>query len=194
MGHMRSFIAVALLASAPLASAQAAIITNAIAIPDSEVILNFNGTGLDWVYAGPVAPNEFGAGQIEAATYRAAEGWRTATAAEWALRPEWDDFTRPGFATPAPNASFNNHAVYRFTAEYWSNFTHVDLNDFAAGRVTDGVNGLVRGVPETIYVRTSAFAAVPEPGTWAMMLIGFMAVGGALRTAKRRTTAKIAFA
>lgn len=28
--------------------------------------------------------------------------------------------------------------------------------------------------------------AVPEPGTWAMMLIGFGAVGGAMRSARRR--------
>lgn len=194
MGYKGTFIAVALLAAAPLASAQAAIITNAIAIPDSEVIINFNSTGLDWVYAGPVAPNEFGPGQIEPASYRAAEGWRTASAAEWALRPEWDDFTRPGFATPSPSCGFSDHSVYRFTAEYWSSFTHVDLCDAANGNWTDGVNGQLTGVPETMYVRSSAVAAIPEPATWAMMLIGFMAVGGALRTAKRSTTAKIAFA
>lgn len=31
-------------------------------------------------------------------------------------------------------------------------------------------------------------AAVPEPGTWAMMLVGFGAVGGALRAGRRRRT------
>ncbi|MFN2473943.1 MAG: PEPxxWA-CTERM sorting domain-containing protein, partial [Sphingomicrobium sp.] len=34
------------------------------------------------------------------------------------------------------------------------------------------------------YTLTYIFSPVPEPGTWAMMLIGFLAVGGALR---RRT-------
>jgi len=32
----------------------------------------------------------------------------------------------------------------------------------------------------------SAVSAVPEPSTWALMLIGFGLVGGALRTSKRR--------
>jgi hypothetical protein len=33
----------------------------------------------------------------------------------------------------------------------------------------------------------SAVAPVPEPGTWALMLLGFGAVGTALRRAPRRT-------
>lgn len=36
-------------------------------------------------------------------------------------------------------------------------------------------------------------AAVPEPATWAMMILGFGVIGGALRRAKR-TTARVAFA
>ena len=32
----------------------------------------------------------------------------------------------------------------------------------------------------------AAVTAVPEPGTWAMMLLGFLAVGAALRSAPRR--------
>ena len=38
---------------------------------------------------------------------------------------------------------------------------------------------------------SSAVAAVPEPETWALMLIGFGFVGGAMRSAKRRP--KVAF-
>ena len=33
---------------------------------------------------------------------------------------------------------------------------------------------------------SATIAAVPEPSTWAMMLFGFGAVGGAMRTAKRK--------
>ena len=36
---------------------------------------------------------------------------------------------------------------------------------------------------------TESVAAVPEPATWAMMLAGFAAAGGALRLPRRRTTA-----
>ena len=35
-----------------------------------------------------------------------------------------------------------------------------------------------------------AVAAVPEPGTWAMMLVGFGAVGASMRRNRRRGTAK----
>ncbi len=174
--------------------AHAVIFDETIAIPDSEVILDFNGTGLDWVYAGPIAPNEFAPGNIQPATFRAAEGWRVASVSEWAARPDWTDFTRPGFATPAANSFFQDHSVYRFASEYWSDFTHVDLNDFAAGRVTDGVNGQLTGVPETIYVRFNNFAgAVPEPATWAFMIFGFGAIGGAMRR-QRKTNVKVSYA
>ncbi len=174
--------------------AHAVIFDDTFIIPDSEVILDFNNTGLDWVYAGPIAPNEFGPGNIQPASYRAAEGWRVASVSEWAARPDWEDFTRPGFATPAANSFFQDHSVYRFASEYWSDFTHVDLNDFAAGRVTDGVNGLVSGVPETIYVRFSNFSgAVPEPATWAFMIFGFGAIGGAMRR-QRKANVKVSYA
>jgi len=36
-------------------------------------------------------------------------------------------------------------------------------------------------------VRLTAAAAVPEPGTWAMMLIGFGGIGAAMRSSRRRT-------
>ena len=156
-------------------AANAVIISNATPIPDANVLLNFNGSGLDWVYAGPIAPNEFGPGQIQPASYRAAEGWRTATAAEWAARPDWDDFIIA--PNPVlPNAGHTDHSVYRFASEYWGDFSHVDLNDYFDGIVTDGVNGPTSGVPETIYVRNSL--AVPAPGTLLLMglsLFGLMA-------------------
>jgi hypothetical protein len=37
---------------------------------------------------------------------------------------------------------------------------------------------------------TTGVSAVPEPATWAMMLLGFGAIGGALRSAKRRSDQK----
>jgi hypothetical protein len=38
------------------------------------------------------------------------------------------------------------------------------------------------------------FPGVPEPATWAMMLIGFGAVGGAMRSAKRRQKVTVSYA
>lgn len=37
-------------------------------------------------------------------------------------------------------------------------------------------------------------AAVPEPGTWALMLVGFGAVGTAMRSRSRRRATKVSFA
>lgn len=43
-------------------------------------------------------------------------------------------------------------------------------------------------------VLNDAAAAVPEPTTWALMLLGFGFVGGAMRSAKRRTKVALAYA
>jgi len=37
-------------------------------------------------------------------------------------------------------------------------------------------------------------SAVPEPATWAMMLIGFLAVGGTLRNARRKQNVEVSYA
>jgi len=48
-----------------------------------------------------------------------------------------------------------------------------------------------RGIVDITTFSTAAVAAVPEPATWAMLLIGFGAVGSAVR-ARRRTLATLA--
>ncbi len=42
-------------------------------------------------------------------------------------------------------------------------------------------------------INSLGVAAVPEPGTWAMMILGFGLVGGALRTRRRKTKVSFAF-
>ena len=51
--------------------------------------------------------------------------------------------------------------------------------------VTDGVDLLN-------YTGGVAIAAVPEPATWAMMIVGFGAIGSSLRRANRRTKVRYA--
>ena len=48
-----------------------------------------------------------------------------------------------------------------------------------------------RGIVDITSFSTATVAAVPEPATWAMLLVGFGAVGSAVRT-RRRTVAALA--
>lgn len=168
------------------AAAAAPQIDNSTPIPDARVLLNFGGSGLDWVYAGPIAPEEFGPFNIAPASYRAAEGWRAATAAEWAAHPDWDDFIVAGNPCniAGPQNSYFNPSCYLSAVEYWSDsFNHVDMGDFADGRVTDGVNNTNPGsVYETIYVRNGR-NAVPLPGTLALVGLGLIGAGALRRKA-----------
>ena len=41
---------------------------------------------------------------------------------------------------------------------------------------------------------TAAIGPVPEPGTWAMMILGFGVIGSAMRSARRKQTMRIRFA
>ena len=91
-------------------SGEAALISNSTVIPDSEVLIDFSGTGLDWVYAGAVQPGVSGFG-MEAPSYRASEGWRFATASEWALRPAWNDFIKPGNEGSGPSGYGYSHVA-----------------------------------------------------------------------------------
>lgn len=178
-----------LLAAGLMGSVQAQFIDSGTPMPGSFALINLNGSGLDWVYAGPIGPNDWGPGNIQPASYRAAEGWRTATAAEWASRPSWSDFIVSGNPGNIVNpSSFSDHSTYIFASEYWSTFHHVDAADYANGAVTDGVNN-VGGNYETIYVRNS-IAPVPEPETYAMLLGGLGLI--AAMTRRKRAHKRLA--
>ena len=56
--------------------------------------------------------------------------------------------------------------------------------------------GNQEGIAETYNISSLQFggttAAVPEPGTWAMLLLGFFAVGGALRRSRKAVSFRTA--
>lgn len=157
------------------AHANAVIIDSSTVIPDENILLNFNGLGLDWVYAGSIPTEYFGPGNIEAPEYRADEGWRYATDEEWALRPDWTDFIIGG-AILDPVSGFGDHSLYRFAAEYWGNYNFIDLSDAAAGMLTNGLYINWEKNYETWYVR-DARITTPVPESSSIILFGLGLMG-----------------
>ncbi len=153
----------------------AVIIDASTIIPNENILRNVNG--LDWVYAGPIGTGEWGPGNIETPEYRASEGWRYATAEEWALRPDWTAFII-GDATLTPESGFSDHSLYRFASEYWSNFSHIDLSDAANGKITNGLDiGSLEDVYDTWYVRDAISSNVPESSSLLLLAISALGLG-----------------
>ncbi len=77
------------------------------------------------------------------------------------------------------NLTFNISPVVRtgteFNVGYAATLSGASVGAFGNATITGG-NGILSGVSP----------AVPEPGTWALMLLGFGFVGGALRSARGR--------
>ena len=154
------------------AQASAVIIDASTIIPEENILLNFNG--LDWVYAGPIPTEYFGPGNLETPEYRASEGWRYATEEEWAARPDWTDFII-GNAIIDPISGFNDHSVYRFASEYWSNYNHIDLSDAADGLLTNGEYINWEAQHETWYVRDARITSdVPESSSIILLSLGLL--------------------
>lgn len=75
-----------------------------------------------------------------------------------------------------------------------TNFAALNLFRNGAGNyfVLSGAPNVVTGITEGRLSVISS--AVPEPATWAMLLLGFGFVGGAMRTAKRRHKVTVTYA
>ena len=78
--------------------------------------------------------------------------------------------------------SYDNGVV-----ELWQ-FTNLMIG---AGEYTLTINGVNRGTGSLAGTVTIA-QAVPEPATWAMMLLGFGAVGFGMRRQRRQTLMQLA--
>ncbi len=182
-----------ILAAAVLAAAST---TPAAAIINSPVPVNAYITfgGLQWAWANPCAATG-GCGDIDL-TYQGTQGWRLPTAAELVGRPQASNFLFAG--GNVPQNGFDPISLSRFgggsdtpidvgsdgacAAAYFSvSFRHCDYGDGAAGLIYGETLPSV-GFEETWVVRSDR--GVPEPATWAMLIVGFTLVGSTMR---RRT-------
>jgi hypothetical protein len=98
-------------------------------------------------------------------------------------------YFRPGNTIHAPSQSANvvdNRGVsFDFGVSGMANF---NSDGYAPPdyKVTDTVSSTSGA---TVTSETAVFSAVPEPASWALMLVGVGAAGGALRLARKRGTA-----
>lgn len=83
-----------------------------------------------------------------------------------------------GFGTAGSDALFNPF------------FDDIDYNEFVS---VNGV-GVASQIIDFSLREVSVSSAVPEPGTWVMMLIGFGAVGYAMRRRPTKTVTRVRFA
>jgi hypothetical protein len=122
---------------------------------------------LDWTWASPVSSADwYGSNKLYGPTLHA--GWRYATETEFANRPQQSAF-------------LDANGVAKQSVAYWnSSFTHIDYSDEISRTMSDGDNH------DMWYVR-DVKSAVPEPGTWAMMMVGIGAIGVAMRRRQRVT-------
>ena len=61
----------------------------------------------------------------------------------------------------------------------------VSTGSLAAGTYTLSYNGLNNNGDNTAFIDAVSLAAVPEPATWGMMILGFMGMGLAMRRQRR---------
>ena len=135
----------------------------------------------DWAWASPCPPSgganggQCGGGSVVALGYQSTQGWRLPTAGELAAGPSVADFGTPG--------------AFACASSWFSSYAHCDYGDAQSGLIFGSAGGGSQ-FDETWVVRSTDWGAVPEPATWAMMIVGFGLVGGAVR--RRRASAAFA--
>lgn len=181
-----SFVAVAAPASAAYLDAP---------VPDNATVV-FNN--LQWAWASPLAE-----GTVDL-SYQSQFGWRLPTAEELALAPTGLQFIYAGANTPFGGSDPISGASWAYTngqtgfganaVPYFNNsFHHADFCNApgsGCGFNNEPAWNVGASHAESLVVRAIS-GAVPEPATWGMMLLGFAAVGAAMR---RRQKVAVSFA
>jgi hypothetical protein len=103
----------------------------------------------------------------------------------------FDYSSNPGIADPMAIVTFNGGTVGSVTGGVgWQAFNGVftgtgSPNIFALSETFGGNNG-------GVFLDNISISAVPEPSTWAMLLLGFGAIGWTMRSNRRRLIARAA--
>ena len=86
-------------------------------------------------------------------------------------------------------ATFLDGSGVRFNTATASNIAFFHQDNVASDIYRVNGNGTISAFGPATSTRVNAVAAVPEPTTWAMMLVGFGAVGFAMRRRKKANPA-----
>lgn len=174
-------LAAAAVASMTVVAAMPAAASLDISIPTDNYIAY---GGIDWAWAGPCAPFAGSSCNLEGDTltaFQAGEGWRIPTLVEFTARPEVSDFG--GKCASAYFGSGYGHCDFGDPDVPGGAVPGVKpvgyLYDYGYNITSNGSDS----VAETWFVRNGG-GAVPEPATWAMMIIGFGAAGSMIRRRK----------
>jgi hypothetical protein len=108
---------------------------------------------------------------------------------------DWDQLDKDGKIVSGSNIDAFNKLMANAGGQvliglHWGNVPG-DVQNVSAFYLWDNVaTGSIRltdtqGYSNAVLYRSTSVAAVPEPGTWALMLVGFGAVGGAMRRRRR---------
>lgn len=178
-------------------SANAALVD--MDIPDNAYITM---GGLDWAWGSPLPFSS----EPTALDFQSQFGWRLPTLDELVNAPDATDFIFDGANVPlggvdpvsdarfqATNANLIGAAACA-TPYFSARFRHCDWQDGNGQRFEPwaGLPG-ANSVADQLFVRSANMGAVPEPATWAFMIFGFSAIGGALRR-NRKANVKVSYA
>lgn len=194
---MKRFASLIIAGAAGIAFAAPAHAAAPLNIPlPANAYITFNG--LQWAWAIPLPGSRF----PNALSYQGTQGWRLPTTAELLNAPNATDFLFPGGNAPF-NGTGADGATFAFTnaayaaaqsagacasAYFNSGYSHCDWGEgngqpFQPWAGSPGA----RDSAEQLYVRLAVQGGVPEPATWAMLMLGFGAVGWSLRRRQRVT-------